>query len=138
MKKISINRIGKKIKIWINRKISDKESRSTTRIEREVISIFSNLLKHPKSELLIHPDGKYYIKSDDTGIFVTLNKYDKEISIINHVYGYNVNVSERVLNDMIKRFINELEYRRIKMEEDYRNNIQHSLSIIAKTIKKRL
>lgn len=138
MKKTRFNKISKKINIWVNRKIFPKESRTTSRTEREVLSIFTNLLKQPDSELLMYMDGKYYIKSAKTDMLVTLNKYQNEISITNHVYGYNVNLNDRILNSMIKKFINEVEYRRIKMEEDRVNNIQCSLSIIAKTIKKQL
>jgi hypothetical protein len=138
MKKLSLNRILRRTNIWINRKIKPKENRMTTKTEREAISIFNNLVKHPESELLIHPAEKYYIKSHKVGIFITLSRRDQEISIINHVYGYNVGLSERVLNIMLKTFTDEVENRRIKMEEEYTNNIQHSLSIIAKTIKERL
>jgi hypothetical protein len=35
-------------------------------------------------------------------------------------------------------FKDEVENRRVRMEEEYTKNIQHSLSIIAKTIKERL
>ena len=138
MKNLSFKRIYRRTLIWVNRKLQSEKNREISKTEREAISIFNTLVKHPDSELLIHPAEKYYIKSNRAGIFVTLSKRDHEISIINHVYGYNVGLSERVLFGMIKTFTDEVEKRRINMENEYKSNIQHSLSIIAKNIKERL
>jgi hypothetical protein len=138
MKKVSLSRVKRKLLIWINRRILPKEVKQLTRTERESFSIFSNLVKHSESELLINPVGKYYIKSPKVGIFITLDTHNREISIINHVYGYNVGLNERLLNRMESIFKDEVENRRVRMEEEYTKNIQHSLSIIAKTIKERL
>lgn len=114
-----------------------------SKTERESMIIFNSLIKHPTSELLIHPShDKYYIKSPSTGIFITLTSLgtmnSTEVSIINHVYGYNVRLGQRASNIMIKSFLMEVDKRRLQMEDDYKNNIQHSLHHIAKTIKERL
>lgn len=138
MKNLSTKKFYRRSLIWLNKIFQSESNKNVSKTEREVISIFNMLVNHSDSELLIHPGEKYYIKSNKAGIFVTLSKRDREISIINHVYGYNVSLSERVLFGLLKTFMNEVENRRIKMEYEYKNNIQHSLSIIAKTIKERL
>ena len=128
-----------KIAFWFKRKFSPHEFEKVTRTERDSIYIFNTLVKHEDSDLLIHPSGhKYYIKSPKTGIFITVSTSTPEISIINHVYGYNVRISPRVLKNMEKIFYTEVNKRRLDMEEEYKNNIQHSLTHIAQTNKERL
>jgi len=129
-----------KISIWFKRRFNPQEFEEVTRTERDSINIFNALVKHKDSDLLIHPSScKYYIKSPKTGIFITIStSMPAEISIINHVYGYNVKISNRVLKNMEKIFYDEVNKRRLAMENEYKSNIQHSLSHIAQTIKERL
>jgi hypothetical protein len=87
----------------------------------------------------MHPSGdKFYLKSPKMGIFLTISGNLSEISIINHVYGYNVKVGSRALKSITKSFMEEVEKRRLQMESEYTENIQHSLSNLAKTIKERI
>lgn len=139
MKKLFSNRKLVKISIWFKQKFNPNDFDKITKTERDAIVIFNHLVKHHNSELLIHPSReKYYIKSQKTGIFITISTYHPEISIINHVYGYNVKIGNRVVKNMVNTFITEFENRRLKMENEYKDNIQHSLNHIAKTIKERL
>jgi hypothetical protein len=132
-----------KLSIWWKSKMYPSDFEPITKTERESMLVFNALVKHPTSELLIHPSHeKYYIKSAKTGIFITLTPSRSmgttEISIINHIYGYNVRLGERASNVLTKTFLMEVDKRRLQMETDYNNNIQHSLHHISKTIKKRL
>lgn len=142
--KNSFRRSLKKSVIWFKKKTSPLMYEPVTKTERDAIYICNTLIKDPKSDLLMHPShdkyyiNKYYIKSPQTGIFVTISTHNPEISIINHVYDYNVRLGHRALNNMIKTFLTEVENRRLKMENEYKENIQHSLHHIAKTLKERL
>lgn len=137
--KNSFRRSLKKSVIWFKKKTSPLMYEPVTKTERDAIYICNALVKDPNSDLLMHPaHDKYYIKSPQTGIFVTISTHNPEISIINHVYGYNVRLGNRALNNMIKTFLTEVENRRLKMENEYKENIQHSLHDIAKTLKERL
>jgi len=129
-----------KISLWFRKRFSPLEFEQVTRTERDALYIFNTLVRHPDSDLLIHPSGcKYYVKSPNTGIFITITTSNSpEISIINHVYGYNVKISGRVLKNMERLFYKEVDKRRIEMEDEYNSNIQHSLNHIAQTIKDRL
>ena len=139
MKKLLSKKKLVKISIWFNQKFNPQAFERITKTERDAIMIFNTLVKHHDSDLLIHPShDKYYVKSQKTGIFITISTYQAEISIINHVYGYNVKISNRVLKNMTNTFITEVENRRLQMENEYKNNIQHSLNHIAITIKERL
>lgn len=143
MKAIFPKRNFTKLSIWWKSKFNPFKFEPITKTERESIIIFNTLVKHSASELLMHPDrDKYYIKSEVTGIFITLTsvgtRNTTEISIINHIYGYNVKLGQRASEMMIKTFLTEVNRRRLQMEDDYNHNIQHSLHYIAKTIKERL
>ena len=139
MKKRFYHRLWLKIGIKFKRMFDPHSIESITKTERDAIYIFNTLTHDPGSELFMHPSyDKYYIKSAKTGIFVTITTHHPEISIINHVYGYNVKLSNRAMNGMIKTFLKEVEKRRLKMESEYTDNIQHSINNIAKTIKERL
>lgn len=128
-----------KLSIWFKKKFNPHDFEKITKTERDVTLIFNALVHHPESDLLIRPgNDKYYIKSNKSGIFITVSSYLSEISIINHVYGYNVKISSRVLKNLEMIFMKEVEKRRLNMEEEYKSNIQHSLDHIARTIKERL
>lgn len=100
---------------------------------------FIALVKDPDGDLLIHPSRhKYYVKSLKTGIFITVVPSTLEFFIINHIYGYNVKVSNRILKNMERIFYIEIDKRRLSMEEEYKKNIQHSLTQISQTLKERL
>lgn len=116
-----------------------REVEKITKMERNITFIFNALVHHAESDLLIRPGGdKFYVKSNKSGIFITVSSYLREISIINHVYGYNVKISPRVLKHLELIFTKEVEKRRLIMENEYKNNIQYSLDHIANTIKERL
>lgn len=139
MKPLSLKKSLIKFKIWFGKKYLPNNYSGISKTERDAIKIFNTLVSHPTSELLTDPlSDKYYIKSTKTGIFVTISVHSTEISIINHVYGYNVKISNRTTRSMKNTILTEIEKRRIELEEEYKNNIQHSLNYIAKTIKERL
>ncbi|MDD1763844.1 MAG: hypothetical protein LUQ70_03905 [Methanobacteriaceae archaeon] len=101
--------------------------------EREASSIFRKLLKEPESELLTSPlSGKYYLRAEDKSMLLVLG--NGQISIVNHVYGYNVPLSQKCEKILTVTFLDEVESRRNKMEDEYKNNVQHSLKAIIKNL----
>jgi hypothetical protein len=109
------------------------ESGKISQSEREASSIFRKLLKEPESELLTSPlSGKYYLRAEDKSILLVLG--NGQISIVNHVYGYNVPLSQKCEKLLTINFLEEVEDRRTKMETEYNSNIQHSLKTIIKNL----
>jgi hypothetical protein len=132
------SRFFKRISISCKKRLSPHDFK-IGKAERDVMIIFNTLIHHNESELLMHPSGdKFYLKSPKMGIFLTISGNLSEISIINHVYGYNVKIGSRVLKNITSSFMEEVEKRRLQMEKEYNENIQHSLSNLAKTIKERI
>ena len=99
------------------------------------IDICKNLILKESSKLTIAPlSNKRYIKSDDKDMFIVIQ--DRTISLINHVYSYNVFIENfKLYEEVLNIFDNELEKRRLVLEDEIRSNIKHSLKTISNNIK---
>ena len=127
-----IRRITQKLGIMLIRSLATKEE--VYHAEREASAICRHLLKDPDTEVLSSPlSQKFYLKSDKRSMLLVLDSYG--ISIVNHVYGYNVQLSRKMHKIIEDSFLAEIDSRRIKMEEEYKSNVQHSLQYIAKSLK---
>jgi hypothetical protein len=98
------------------------------------IEICKKLIPSESSKLTIAPlSNKRYIRNDDKDMFIVIQ--DGTISLINHVYSYNVFIEHNKLYDEILTiFDNELEKRRLVLEEEIRSNIKHSLKSILEKV----
>ena len=129
----TLKRITQKIGIKFYRIMNPLNCSKIEESERETASIFRKLLKDPESELLTSPlSGKYYIRTRDKSMLLVLGH--NQISIVNHVYGYNVPLSQKSERMLTETFIEEVEKRRNQMEDEYKNNVQHSLKSIIKKL----
>ena len=98
------------------------------------IQICQKLILNPNSKLTNAPISfKRFIKNDNNNMFIVIN--NRIISLINHVYCYNVYIesTEHYL-EICEIFDNEMEKRRQALEDEIKNNIQHSLKEILKKI----
>lgn len=104
--------------------------------EEEIIcsDICHKLISLKESKLTIAPlSGKRFIKNDDKEVFIVI--FQRMISLINHVYSYNIYVdNDQIYKKLIDHFDNELENRREVLENEIKFNIKHSLTEILKTI----
>jgi hypothetical protein len=101
--------------------------------ESVCLSICRKLITHPKSELIIAPiSDKRYIKNKPLGLFVVLN--EKQISITNHVYHYDVMLSQREWDKIINTYNLKMEKTVNNYEDQIHGQIEHSLHTILKKI----
>lgn len=129
----TLKRITQKVGIKFSRMMNPLYNSKMDESERETAVIFRKLLKEPESELLTSPiSGKYYIRAQDKSMLLVLG--NGQISIVNHVYGYNVSLSMKSEKMLTETFIEEIEKRRTLMEDEYKNNVQHSLKEIIKKL----
>lgn len=122
------------IGIYIIKKLHHSSREKLTKTEKDASIVFTKLLLDPKTELLISPlSSRYYLKNDDRKLLIVLSNMN--LSIINHIFGYDVMISvytfERLRNILNK----EVEKRRQKMEDEYRNNVRHNLQQVVKNLK---
>lgn len=94
------------------------------------VEICKKLIPKNTSKLTIAPlSNKKYIKNDEQDMFIVI--HERTISLINHVYSYNVYIeNDKLFNEVINIFDKELEDRRLILEDEIRSNIKHSLKSI--------
>lgn len=133
--KIFIKRFIRRFKLRVSKLFKCRDFTPLTSEERNLVIVVAHLLANKDTDLLMHPDlHTFYIKSDVNGLFVIINFYNKTSCVINHVFGYDIKMSDRVSNYIRGMYIREVEVRRREMEKEYRNNIQHSLKNVINTI----
>ena len=133
-----LRKIFKRIKVrWI---LWTKKTSLMKTYEEEVVSYertcFKICLKpisNPNSEFMIAPmSQKRYIKNDIFQIFVMMDPHRVEIT--NHVFNYNVKLSERDWQRLTYIFDTETEKRRMESENEVNSRITHSLDIVLERI----
>jgi hypothetical protein len=94
------------------------------------VEICEKLIENTNSKLTIAPiSNKRFIKNDDKDMFVVIS--NRQISIINHVYSYNVYIeSDTLYNKILNNFDKVVEQKRQELEDEIKNNIKHSLKNI--------
>jgi hypothetical protein len=97
--------------------------------QRICLGICRALINHPNSKFLIAPlSGERYIKNSELGLFVILD--DRHISVTNHVYHYDVTLSEREWDRLTKMYDNKTEVIRQQYKEEITSQIKYSLRTI--------
>jgi hypothetical protein len=117
-----------KFLLWYKYKVNTTD---ISRTPNEVIctSICRKLILHPDSELTIAPiSDKRYLKNKTLGLFIVL--YDRQISITNHIYHYDVIISTREWDKLISVYNLKTESIRKEYEEEIHSQIKHSLHTI--------
>lgn len=128
-----IPRILFRLYLYLRDKFDQKPP--VTKEEQICSQICINLIINENSKLTFAPvSQKRFIKLDEKDMFVVIES--RVINIINHVYSYSVFIeNDELLNDIITTFDHTLESRRQSLEDEIRNNIQHSLQNILEKIK---
>lgn len=102
--------------------------------ENDSISICKKLINQPESTLLLTPrSGKRYIKSESSDVFIILDSH--RIKIINHIYAYDVYVTDKSWTKLLDYYDTEVEKRREIFEKHITSNIQSSLKKILHEVK---
>lgn len=99
--------------------------------ENEIKSsaICRRLISHPDSTFLIAPlSQKRYIRNEALGMFIVLT--NKRINITNHVYNYDVNLSDVIADKLNDMFDDKVESQRLSFESEIKGQIKHSLTTI--------
>lgn len=98
--------------------------------ERITVEICKKLIVDPSSKLTYAPLAKKrFIKNEEKDMYVVIQ--DHTINLINHVYSYSIYVSSTEEYENIKNKFDEiLDNERLKLEDEIKFNIQHSLELI--------
>lgn len=124
-------RLSQKLSIKLLRAFNplDRERPEKNSSELDAALLFRKMLVKADSELLISPlSGRYFLKNDRKQILIILTEY--ELVVINHVFGYNIKISQKLQRSLYQAFVSEVEQRRTAMENAFRQNVKHSLQSI--------
>ncbi len=127
-----IKRMYVKFILWHKYNISNK---NILRNSNEIIctSICRKLISHPISEFSIAPiSDKKYIKNKTLGLFVVLG--DRQVSITNHVYHYDVIISQREWDKLMLLYNKKTEKIIQEFESEIHSQIKHSLHTILEKV----
>jgi len=105
-----------------------------TEEEKICQNICIKLIQTEQTKLTIAPiSGKRFIKNDEKEMFIVIHQ--RVISLINHVYSYNVYIeNDSIYKKIIDEFDKELEDTREVLEQEIKSNIKHSLTEILNKI----
>lgn len=130
--KNTIKRFFKRLYInllLLNRKYSYEAKQPVSQTQKMSMSIARKLIRHPESKFLIAPiSGKKYITNAEVDLFIIFDK--RGISITNHVYHYDVILSDRNWHKIIKMYDTKVEEIRQIVEDQVMSQIEHSLENI--------
>ena len=121
-------------KIYLYLKNKFDPPRQISEEEQYCYDICEKLIHNQSSKLTIAPvSNKRYIKDDDNNMFIVIS--NRTIILINHVYSYNIYCeSDENYEKLIRMFDNEVEKKRIILENEIKSNIQHSLKKILENL----
>jgi hypothetical protein len=121
---------------WLqfNRNSLTKDEQKVSETQKMCMSIARSMITHPDSKFLLAPlSGKRYIKNSSMDLFIILDNHT--ISLTNHIYHYDVVVSERNWERLIKMYDGKVETIRQEYEDQIMSQIEHSLENIITKVK---
>ena len=121
---------------WVifNRKMNNPDYNKVSETQKKCMSIARVLITHPDSLFLSAPlSHKRYIKNSTLDLFLILE--GKTLSITNHVYHYDIVISDRNYDRLTKMYDEKVETIRQQYEDEVMSQIVHSLDIILDKIK---
>ena len=133
-----IQRFIKRLKLrfylkFINTDIAPRHEEEITPYEKVCFKICLKLINHSDSEFMIAPvSNKKYIKNDTLKIFLSF--IDNKVELTNHVYHYEVRLSQRDWVRLNYIYDRETEKRRVNMETQVNSQIKTSLYDVLRNI----
>lgn len=123
-------------KVWFNTILKFKKSFNPSyklgdvnETTSKAYLICHRVISSPDSILTIAPlTYKRYIRSKDDKLFIIMKEHS--VTIVNHVYSYDITLGSRMMFKLKNRFDSSLEERRMSIEKEVTNNVTNSLDKI--------
>lgn len=128
-----------KVRVYLwskkNKMIAPTYEKETMSYEKTCFQICLKAIKHPDTKFMIAPvSDKRYIENKTMDLFITM--YDNTVNLTNHIYHYNVKLSNRDWERITFVFDSETEKRRIDYEDTINSQIKNSLHTVLDRISK--
>lgn len=126
-----MKRLLKRIGIKIYKLFKRNKSKDVSDNEIKAAAICRKLINHPLSKFLIAPvSRKRYIRNEKLKMFAVIS--DNKIRIVNHVYSYDIVITEPEYLRLKRMFDNKVDSMRLEFEEEINSQIEYSLTTIIK------
>ena len=127
-------RIKLKLFLWHTKtKLIRTYQEEVASYEKTCFKICLKLISNTDSEFMIAPmSEKRYIRNEKFGMFVTMDF--GRIEITNHVFNYNIKLTQRDWQRLLYIFDTETEKRRGEMEQEVNSQIKNSLYTVLERI----
>lgn len=97
--------------------------------QKYIMSIARMAINHSETEFQVEPNsGKRYLKNETVGIYIIF--YKGRIEITNHIYHYDVIVTDRNWARILMMYNDTIEKIRLDYEEQIMSQVKNSLSLI--------
>ena len=114
--------------VLFSRKMNER-GQQVSDTQKYIMSIARMAINHPDTEFQVEPNsGKRYLKNETVGIYIIF--YKGRIEITNHVYHYDVIVTDRSWARILMMYNNVIEKIRLDYEEQIMSQVKNSLSLI--------
>jgi len=120
--------------LWSQRsKIIPTYKEDVSSYEKTCFKICLKIISNKDTEFMFAPlSDKKYLKNDLLDIFITFS--ERRVDITNHVYHYNIKLSDRDWTRLNYIFDKEADKRRIDMETQVNSQIKNSLDDVLEKI----
>jgi hypothetical protein len=128
-----MKRLLKRFGVKIYKLFKRNKRKGVSENEIKAAAICRKLINNPLSKFLIAPvSKKRYIRNEKLRMFVIIS--DNKIRIVNHVYSYDIVITDSEYQRLEKMFDNKVDSMRLKFEEEINSQIEYSLTTIIKKI----
>jgi len=128
------SRFKTRLFLWSQRsKIIPTYKEDVSSYEKTCFKICLKIISNKDTEFMFAPlSDKKYLKNDLLDIFITFS--ERRVDITNHVYHYNIKLSDRDWTRLNYIFDKEADKRRIDMETQVNSQIKNSLDDVLEKI----
>lgn len=103
--------------------------------EKSALTIFMRILRLPDTKLYYDiKTQECYLKSEEYQLYLFLE--ERNIKVINSVFGYDVRLSQELEAYMSDQFIQEMAVRRSAFKAEALNKVDHSLELTVERVLK--
>jgi len=128
LKRIIVVKFGRFLQVLSPKQEKPTKPAKMSVSENSALTIFIRILRLPDSKLYYDiKTQECYLKSEEYQLYLFLE--ERNIKIINSVFGYDVRLSQELESHMYDKFIHEMAIRRSAFKREALSKIDHSLEL---------
>jgi hypothetical protein len=128
LKRIIIVKFGRFLQLLSTKPEKPNRPTKMSISENSALTIFTRILRLPDTKLYYDiKTQECYLKSEEYQLYLFLE--ERNIKIINSVFGYDVRLTQELEAHMYDKFIHEMAIRRSAFKKEALSKVDHSLEL---------